>query len=250
MEETFSVELHLGQVAAINPDATINIFDYKVGSKLYTNIQLDHTAADIQQPIVGHEVLFFVVTIGDRETQVRVIRFFGNSSTDSSIVFPGGTTDIQPGERKMISNSGASVYLANGSAFLGSIGQSVVFDDESMTCTVTCKNLKVLTFNGFVIEQKDNSLVIKKGVYDPTLMDVPVPTTTVTLTDGAVEIDSPTVIMNNGVQPMVRGQALVEWLTNHVHLGNLGAPTTPPVQPPSSVPGDPTSIVSETEFLE
>ena len=248
----FDVDLHLGSVAAINPDATIDIFDYRTGTVMYKHVTVDHTAADIQQPIVGHDVLFFTVVIGAQEVQVKIVRFYGNKFADHDLVYPNGENDIDQGEHKIISNSGAMAYLANGSAYLGSLGQSVTFDDDSQTCTIKCQNLNVITFNGFTIQQTGDTLTIQKGVYDSTLMDVPFPTVTLTITDTEVTIDAPKVTVNNGTQPMIRGGALATWLTNHQHIGNLGAPTTPPIVPPSTTSpiADPTSILSDTEFLE
>jgi hypothetical protein len=195
----FKLDFHVGQVASVNTDATIDIFDYKVGSVLYKNIKIDHTASDIQQPMVGHYVLYFTVTIGARETQVKIVRFYGNEISDINKVLPDGVTDIQAGEHKMLSATGASVYLANGSAFLGSIGQSIIFDDDTMYCNVKCKNLKITTLNGCTIEQTGDTLTIKKGVYDPTTGTVPFPLTTVTVSGSEVSIDSPTVSINSPV---------------------------------------------------
>lgn len=232
MADTFKLEFHVGQVSSINPDATIDIFDYKVGSVLYKNVKIDHTAADIQQPLVGHYVLYFTVNVGTREAQIKIIRFYGNEISDISKVLPDGTTDIQPGEHKMLSNTGASVYLANGSAFLGSIGQSIVFDDDTMYCNIKCKNLKITTLNGCIIEQTGDTLVIKKGIYDPTTGTVPFPLTTITISGSEVSIDSPTVNIGSttGVgsfEPSVKGTTLKQWLESHIHTTPTG-PSGPP----------------------
>ena len=61
---------------------------------------------------------------------------------------------------------------------------------------------------------------------------------------GNIEVTGTTVTINGGGQPMVRGMALFDWLANHTHIGNLGAPTSPPVDPPTP------DILSETEEIE
>ena len=48
---------------------------------------------------------------------------------------------------------------------------------------------------------------------------------------GAIEIDVTGNIKLSGIDLKVSGVSLIQWLNNHFHIGNLGAPTSPPTVP-------------------
>lgn len=50
--------------------------------------------------------------------------------------------------------------------------------------------------------------------------------------DGTIVIEAPNILVGDGsTEPIPLGQALLDWLNNHVHLGNLGGPTSTATQP-------------------
>jgi len=193
MKNAFDVEFQIGNVHDVNTDGTIDIFDYRTGSILYKGVVVDMTAADMQLPIKGHDVLYFTVTIGAMQKGVKIVKFFESRAADSAKVRPSGVLDIQPGEKKMMSQGGSSVFLANRAAQFGSVSQSITFDEEKHLCELTTKDIKILTTNGYLITQTGTSLVIQRGIINPLDGTIPLPTVSITINDTEVDIESPSV---------------------------------------------------------
>jgi len=160
------LDFQLGKVEKINDDGSINIRDFRTGGMLYQNVPIEHNAINQQQPVEGQHLLFFTTGgTGDAHQSelIKVVRMYGNITADKSLVL-ASPIDMAPGEGKMISQTGATVYVGNGGLSIESAGQSVTLDDASQLMSVICQNLNLFTQDGFGITKgEDATLFIKKG---------------------------------------------------------------------------------------
>jgi hypothetical protein len=184
------LDFQLGKVKKINPDGTVNIQDFRTGGQVYTNVAIEHNAIDQQQPVEGQHVLFF--TADDPNQQlIKVVRTYGSNTADKQLVI-SSPQDMDQGEGRKISQTGSTVYVANGGLFLYSGGQSFMLLDEDQLTELICQNLDIMTRDGFEIKKStDGKLIIQKGTFKVqgdahTIED---PTATITIQDNNVKIE-------------------------------------------------------------
>ena len=148
---------------------------------------------------------------------------------------PGGTTEVpkpadsqSPPTSKIIATQKHIIELADKDG-----SEAITITDSTNKNVVTLNNqgISIQDQNGNVInldkdgitiqDQNDNKIVLAKAG--------------ATVDSKAVKIGS-----EGAAQPLVLGTMLstqltnlVTWLATHMHTGNLGAPTSPPVVPPS-----------------
>jgi uncharacterized Zn-binding protein involved in type VI secretion len=184
------LDFQLGKVKKINEDGTLNIQDFRTGGQVYTNIAVEHNAINQQQPVEGQHVLFF--TADDPNQQlIKVVRTYGSNNADKQLVV-SSPQDMDQGEGRMISQTGATVYVANGGLFLYSGGQSFMLLDEDQLTELICQNLDIVTRDGFEIKKgTDGKLTIQKGTFKVIgdTHTVENPTATITVQDNNVKIE-------------------------------------------------------------
>lgn len=290
---SFEIELHIGVISAVHEDGTIDLTDFKSTTQtkpLFKNVPLLSTAAQACMPLVGQEALYATINTAAKKISPRVIKIF--SSVDSAdwqraqnVTFPTVEADaarreqlnLSPGEHRITSTTGSTVYAANGALYLGSLGQSIMFDDETMTAILRAVSLSIITYDGFEIRQTrgTNNLVITHGTVNKDTGVIENPDVTITVgaagvsvkanaavsveaenvsvtgtadiaikTSESVTIDASKITLNGGTQNMVRGNELLTAFNNHQHMGNMGAPTSAPMVPLTK------SVLSPKDFVE
>jgi len=133
---------------------------------------------------------------------------------------PGGTTEVpdpassqSPPTTKIIKTTNHTIELEDASG------------SEAITITDSANNNTVkMDSNGITIQSPDDSnqvLLTSSGI---------------TIKSSAIKIgsDSATEPLVLGTQLLTALTNLLLWLSTHTHTGNLGAPTSPPLVPPSS----------------
>jgi adhesin HecA-like repeat protein len=185
------LDFQLGKVEKLNSDGTIHIRDFRTGGQVYQNVAIEHNAINQQQPVEGQHVLFFTTGQGSQHL-VKVVRLYGSVDADQQLVL-SSPIDLDQGEGCMISQTGATVYVANGGLYFGSCGQSITLLDEDQLMEVLCRNLNIVTNDGFSIKKDvDSKLVIQKGTasYDSSTdaQTVTDPTVVITIQDGRASI--------------------------------------------------------------
>lgn len=290
---SFEIELHLGLITAVHEDGTIDITDFKSTTQtkaLFKNVPLLSTAASSCAPLVGQEALYATINTSAKKINPRVIKIFSSvGSIDwqraQNVPFPVVEADsakreqlnLAPGEHRISSTTGATAYAANGALYLGSLGQSLTFDDDTMTAIMRAVSLSIVTYDGFEIRQTrgTNNIVISHGTINKDTGAIENPDVVITVgssgvsvktaasvsvdaadvsvtgtsnisvkTSESVTIDASKIILNGGTQNMVRGNDLLTAFNNHQHMGNLGTPTSAPVVPLTK------SVLSQKDFVE
>ena len=220
----------------------------------------------------GHGLLYKVskgdtVVVGFRQDGYAVIVGFlpNNYYNRVNGVDENGYTFrqlVEDGEYSLKAKQGGEVYLdKEGSIHLitrdtsqtkditfnngiENISETIVQDQPQVEVVVgktfakkTVGNSSQIDFDNEVLSSKGGSTRLSVQDYETGVKII---------VDGAgnIEVTGTTVTINGGGQPMVRGMALFDWLANHTHIGNLGAPTSPPVDPPTP------DILSATEEIE
>ena len=267
------IDWQLGTIESVNEDDTIDIRDFRTGELAYRRIPFSDAAGDQYKPAVGHYVLFFTMQ-HEHSAQhiVKIVKLFGSLTTDSNLI-ASSPTNLEEGERRFVSLTGATIYVANGGIYIGSNGQSIIFSDKEQKLKVLCNKLNLYTRDGFLIKQEGNQLIIQKGTNlkkEGTSYTVDSPTLTITLegdkvslvgdtvslnidckeatlnitettklTSNKVEVDCPEILLGD-TDAITIGQAkkiidvlnrLISEIRSHVHVGNLGAPTSTPTTP-------------------
>jgi len=244
------LDFQLGRVDKINSDGTMNIRDFRSGGQLYTDVPIEHNAIRQEQPVEGQHVLFFTIGHGAQHL-IKVVRLYGSIDADQPLVL-SSPIDLDQGEGCMVSQTGATVYVANGALYFGSCGQSIMLLDEKQLMEILCCNLDIITTDGFEIKKgEDNKLVIQKGTvsYDGAEQTISDPTVVITIQDGYVSIvgKAASLLMDldggnvtieavkikagaSAQEPMVLGNKLKTWLLAHTHTTGVG-PSGPTIQP-------------------
>jgi hypothetical protein len=183
------LDFQLGKVEKINSDGTIHIRDFRTGGQVYQDVAIEHNAINQQQPVEGQHVLFFT-TGGGSQHLIKVVRLYGSKDADQSLVL-SSPIDLAPGEGCMTSQTGATVYVSNGALYFGSCGQSITLLDEDQLMEFICRNLDIITKDGFEIKKgTDKKLIIQKGTYSQQgdTQVINDPTVTITIQDNSVSI--------------------------------------------------------------
>ncbi len=121
-------------------------------------------------------------------------------------------------------------------------GHSVSLDDAGGTVTVTDKSGNKLVFdanaNSITVEAKGNAEQKVGGNLTITV------TGSATLSAPAgVTIDSPSVKLGTGASLSLVNETMLTIFNTHFHVGNLGAPTSPPTVP--AIPGTQSTIFTK-----
>jgi len=197
------LELQLGRVEAINADGTITIRDFRTGGTIYNNVDIEHTAANQYQPVVGEHVTFFTMGTPLSSRQAKIIRFYGSNRADQTLV-RSSPTDLRPGEQRIVSQTGNMVYVANGVVYLGGAGQSITLSDNPGITQISTDNIQVVVNDGTLIHAQNGTLSISKGDLnlqdDGVTMTVANPTLTINITGDNVSVDGTSVTVETNVK--------------------------------------------------
>ena len=233
------LDFQLGKIIKVNSDSeakTVDIRDFRTGGTVYRGVSLEPPAGDQFLPVVGQHVLFFTFAPGYGQYIRKIVHIYGSNDADEDLVLSSPIA-LEPGERKFVSQSGAMVYVGNGGNLISSGGQNIgQYDDEQLTQIIANK-LQIVTKGGFLIQEKEGTLTISKGDLERTTTEYEVqkPKITITITgdkleisgeDTTVDVNCKQVNLNGDSEPLVRGNRMIERFNNHVHIGNMGAPTS------------------------
>jgi hypothetical protein len=187
-----NIELQLGKVHSINPDGSINIKDFKTGGLIYTNIDIEHTAASQQQPVVGQHVLFMTVPSSFASSRLaKIIRFYGSRDADTELV-RASPVDLGQGELRLVSQKGNTIYVANGAIYLSGLGQNILMLDDPRITKINTGIFQLVTTDGTLIQEKDGILTISKGALgmsaDGVTMEISDPQVSVTINKDDINV--------------------------------------------------------------
>ena len=196
MSTPYSFELHYGRIKAIHDDGTVDIVDFKnniTDSAVYTNVLVEQPASDMQVPVVNNQVLFFTINIDTKQILVKIIKIYGSDlALNDYQRAQTGTMPLEPGEHRITSQTGSTLYVANGALGISSLGQSIILDDASLTTLINVAALQLVTLDGFQIDQVNGSgeLNISKGTFDKKTGKVTDVVTSIKLNANGINITS------------------------------------------------------------
>ncbi len=153
----------------------------------------------------GHSIVF------DEDTQRVMI---SHKNADDGESFMALTDD---GEVIIQTRTGETLYLKEKACTLLDSNKNVVAMDE--------EGVKIFDSKGNMVflAGSDGLIVVAAG--DLALK-----------AKGVVNVEAGTVNVQGNAEPMVLGMQLTTWLSTHTHTAtSLGAPTSPPVVPPSGI---------------
>jgi hypothetical protein len=237
------IELQLGSIHSINSDGTINIRDFRTGGLLYRNIDLEHSAVNVQQPVAGQHVLFMTVpsTFGSSRI-VKIIKFYGSQKADTDLV-RASPVDMAQGEHKTISQNGNTVYVANGAIYLSGVGQEILLLDSPGLLKLGTTNFQLVVSDGTLIQEKDGKLTISKG--ELSISDngaeakIDKPNLSIVIDKDNVSLEGKTttvnlncknVILGTGAQKALLGEMFKGLYNGHTHPTGVGPSGPPAVQ--------------------
>ncbi len=167
----------------------------------------------ILQTESGHRILF-----DDEEPSLKVL-----DAEENEILLNGDGARVQDKNSNIIemTSDGMVITDANGNeATLDSSGVKVT-DANGNDVTLDGSGVKVADANGNEVTLAAGQVTVASGG------SLTLEATMVTLDATNVDLGSP------ATEPLVKGTSLLTWLASHTHVGNLGAPTSPPVAPPT-----------------
>jgi uncharacterized protein involved in type VI secretion and phage assembly len=149
---------------------------------------------------------------------------------------PGGTTEVpppadnqSPPTSKIIATQKHTIELADED---GSEAITITDSTNNNVVTLDSNGITIQDQNGNVITLSSSGTDIKDGNGNELTLD----SSGTTIKSSAIKIGS-----DSAIQPLVLGTmlstqltSLMLWLSTHMHTGNLGAPTSPPLVPPKS----------------
>jgi len=228
------IDFQLGKIAKVNADKTINIKDFRTGGEVYRDIALEPTAGDQQIPIEGQHILFCTVSTPHAQHIVKAVQIYSSKDADQDLVL-SSPIDLEPGEKKLVSQTGSTVYVGNGGLQLSSGGQSYTVIDEDQLTQVVANKLQIVTRGGFLINEEDGVLTITKGTVTKTNTKYAVEEAQLTITTDGTSLDitgaDTTVNVNckeiklNGDTPIARQDDAIE-----IELSLLPTEDTPSPQ--------------------
>lgn len=191
------LDFQLGKVEKLNEDGTIDIRDFRTGGIVYRNVSIEHTAAAQQQPVVGQHVLFFTLSSPVSSSIVKVVKFYGSKDADQQLVL-SSPIDLGEGEYRIVSQKGDMVYVANGALYLAGCGQSIMILDEKQLTQILGDNIKIISRDGTLIEEKDGKLTLQKGTLrkKDITYEIQNPSVTITIEGKNVTISGKDVSVN------------------------------------------------------
>ena len=224
------LDFQIGKVIKVNTDRTIDIQDFRTGGVVYKGIDIEQPAGDQFQPVVGQHVLFFTVK-GRPQFKPKVVRLYGSADADQDLVL-SSPIDLDPGERKLVSQTGAVVYVANGGLHIASGGQSYTLLDAEQLTQIIASKLQLLTRGGFLINEEDGTLTIKKGTLRKTntKYEADDPTITITLVDDQIKLngDTPVARQDDPVKSTsAEDTKFWTWLQGFINVFQTWVPVPP-----------------------
>ncbi len=173
------------------------------------------------------------------KNHLRTIR-----SRSGHVITMDDNADDQKARVVIKSQGGHEVTLddANGTGKIElktAAGHSMTLDDAGGTLTITDKGGNKLAFDA-----NANSLAIDaKGNTDQTVggnLNIKVTGSATISAPSGVTIDSTSVKLGNGASLALVNETLLTIFNTHFHVGNMGAPTSPPTVP--AIPGSQSTI--------
>jgi hypothetical protein len=238
------IELQLGSVHSINTDGTLNIRDFKTGGLLYRNVDIEHAASNVQQPVPGQHVLFMTVPSAAGSSKiVKTIKFYGSKKADTDLV-RSSPVDLAPGEHRVVSQNGNTVYVANGAIYLSGLGQSILLLDDPGILKLTTTNFQLVHRDGTLIQEKDGKLVISKGAISQATggaeSQIKNPDLSITIDKNNITISGTKTVVNvdckevnlgpSAANAVILGPVFKELYNAHTHPSGVG-PTGMPAIP-------------------
>ena len=197
-------------------------------------IPLSYIAGQQIAPMVGQLVVLACHKGSDAEYIAPLIVSVAGTrmSQDSAMVRQSSPSNLEPGEVRMTSKNGATLFLGNGGIILGSLGQSLWFRDDIGEVQLFCKDLHIQTGSCFYIESKkdendEDTLVISKK-QAPTSTEN---TLTITLKNDTITIDGKHIELGKeATEAAIKGTKFIgTYYNNHTH-GSAVGPVTIPIQ--------------------
>lgn len=169
-------------------------------------------------------------TVARRENNnVRAI----HTRSGHKIVFDDNVSESSA-SIKIISQGGHSVVLDDADGTRGislktSSGHSLILDDENLNITI-----KDVSGSKLVLDSRGGNLIVDNSGNQKLRgekIEIIVNGTAVIRSNAGITLDSTKVNLGTGASMALVNEAFLSCFNTHVHTGNMGAPTTPPVVP-------------------